>query len=150
MTLYFIIGVAIGLFYLSRVVRPYPIVTASQLYARAIEFYEQGDIRQALPAIRQLIAVSPRREDARYWLGRILNEQGKHREAVRHLTFAHELNPKSVGTLLELGFAFKMLKKYQDAVKAFEQALVLEPDNTYAAEQLEICQRKLQDISAVR
>jgi tetratricopeptide (TPR) repeat protein len=36
-----------------------------------------------------------------------------------------------------------MLGKYQDAIDAFQQALALEPDNTYAAEQLEICQQEI-------
>jgi tetratricopeptide (TPR) repeat protein len=113
----------------------------SQLYARSQEFYAQGDVRNALRTIRQLVALSPRQPAARYWLGRILNEQGKFRSAVWHLSFAHELAPNSIDVLNELGSAYKMRKQYAKAIGCFEQVLKLAPGNAYAIEQLESCRQ---------
>lgn len=127
---------------------PYPFLKDEEILKHALEFHEHGDHRRALPAIRQLVARSPRRPDARYWQGRILNHLGRFREAIRQLEFAQELAPDSLAVLLELGCAFGMLGKYQEAVKIFEQALKLDPENTYATEQLAICREKIRDTSA--
>jgi tetratricopeptide (TPR) repeat protein len=141
--LYIILGIVMLISLIIRTLLPYPILRERDLFERAYQFHQQQDNDQALRAARQLIAGSPQWSDARYLLGRILNQQGKYREAARHLKFARELAPASIGVLLELGFAFRMLGKYQDAIDAFQQALALEPDNTYAAEQLEICQQEI-------
>lgn len=127
---------------------PYPFLKDEEILKHALEFHEHGDHRRALPAIRQLVARSPRRPDARFWLGRILNHLGRFREAIWHLKFARELAPSSVDVLLELGFSFGKLGKYQKAVNIFEQALALDPENTHAAEHLEICREKIRDTSA--
>lgn len=142
--LYIGLGVILLLVYGYQLLWPNPFLTASQSSAKALEFYEQGDISRALRILRRIVTLYPQRADARYWLGRILNEQAKYREAVRHLKFARGLSPNSVGVLLELGVAFGNLRRYQDAAEAFEQALALEPENTYAAEKLEICRQELQ------
>jgi tetratricopeptide (TPR) repeat protein len=79
-------------------------------------------------------------------MGKLLNERGRYQDAVRHLTFAHKLAPDSVEIALELGTSFRLLGRYQEAIAQFEQVLTLDPDETYAAEQVEECKRKLKEI----
>lgn len=127
---------------------PYPRLKDEEILKHALEFHEHEDNKRAFRAMSQLVAREPRRPDARFWLGRILNHLGRFREAIWHLKFAHELAPSSVDVLLELGYALGMLGQYQKAVNIFEQALALNPKNTHAAEQIEICWEKIRDTSA--
>jgi tetratricopeptide (TPR) repeat protein len=127
---------------------PHPFHTEDQLLRHVIELYDQGNSKSALRVARQLVAKSIRRPDALYWQGRILNTLGKHREALRHLRFAHELAPDSLDILLELGLAFKMTGKYREAIRSFENALALDPENASAAGQIEECRRMREGISS--
>ena len=138
-TMHYVIGIAIVIYYVSRALWPYLGATASQLHTKAFEFYEQGDLKNALRTVRQLVALAPRDPSGRYWLGQMLNQEGKFRRAIWHLSFAHQLAPASIDILKELGLAYKMRKQYAKAISIFEQVLARDPENAYAMEQLEIC-----------
>lgn len=120
----------------------------SQAYAKVLELHEQGEIRRASQAARQLITVFPGRAEVRYLMGKLLSEQGKYKKAIRQLEIARKLAPESTWTLLELGSALQMLGRYQEAIHLFQQVLALDPENTYALNLLSDCQEKLQDVSS--
>jgi len=131
-----------------RVLLPYLFLNPTRAYAQALNLLERGDVRRASRIAHQLVILFPKRADARYLIGKLLNEQGKYHEAVRQLRLAHKLVPEFVGTLLELGFALKMLGRYREAADVLQQVLALEPTNTYAADLLSACQEQLQDNSS--
>lgn len=61
---------------------------------------------------------------------------GRIQEALDHLLKAQSLDPRSVSTYLNLGIALEKGENPQDARRAFERALGLEPENAFAKERL--------------
>jgi tetratricopeptide (TPR) repeat protein len=59
---------------------------------------------------------------------------GEWRKAREQLEKAHQLNPKSVGALMNLGKISVEMKDFSSARKYFEEALKLEPNGQYAKE----------------
>ena len=145
---YFVLTGLLVLYAGFRALWPYPFLSAAQAYATALDLREQGNVRRASQVARQLVTFHPKRADARYLMGKLLNEQGKYREAVEQLEIARKLAPEFIGTLLEFGFALKMLGKYRDAISLFEQVLALEPSNSYATNLLSECREKSDDLSS--
>jgi tetratricopeptide (TPR) repeat protein len=126
---------------------PYPFKSNEALLEIARESYFQDNIQHALRTLRELLATDPRNVEARYLIGKILNEQSNPQKAMRYLNFAHEIDPNSIGILVEVGISFELLDRYQNALDVFQQVLVKEPTNDYAAQQIEICKQKLGSIS---
>jgi len=144
---YFLLGLFLFFLFLFRMVWPHPLLREHQLFERALELEAQKNHVNALRVAKQLLARSPGSPKTRYLMGKVLNEQGRFHEALPHLEFAHGLDPNSVSILLELGTSYIRLQRYQEAFVTFEKTLALRPEDTYAVEQIAICQQKLKHLS---
>jgi tetratricopeptide (TPR) repeat protein len=102
----------------------------------ADEWFDLGlDLEAAAPAeardaYDRALAIEPRHADALVNLGRLLQEQGKLEQAVRHYRSALETDPKHPMAAFNLGTALEDLGRRTEAIEAYERAV--EVDEAFA------------------
>ncbi|HSD27653.1 MAG TPA: tetratricopeptide repeat protein [Vicinamibacteria bacterium] len=92
---------------------------------------EKGDEAAATALIEGLRAKAPQEEKSKV-LGRVADfyrRAGRYDEAERALREALEADPKSLGSLFQLGAVLERQKRHDDAEAVVRQALVIEPDS---------------------
>ena len=77
---------------------------------------------------RQLLAIQPNHADALHLLGVIASQQGNHEVAVQYIGRAIGLKGNSVAFHINLGSAYRALRRIPEAVACYRRALELEPD----------------------
>lgn len=100
--------------------------------ARAVEWYQHGQLDRAEALFRQILSVAPNHADAWYLLGTLHYQQGRHQPAVDCLQTAlrryrRSPSPALVAAGFNLGNACFELGRYQDAVAAYREALAAAP-----------------------
>jgi tetratricopeptide (TPR) repeat protein len=78
---------------------------------------------EAQDAYRRALALDPTHADAHVNLGRLLQERGRHPEAVLQYREALRLVPGHATAAFNLGTAFEDLKRAGDAISAYRQAI---------------------------
>jgi adenylate cyclase len=92
---------------------------------------------QAIVSAERAIALNPNSADAYSGLASIFSSVGRPAEAVGLLEKAMRLNPRSPVTyLFELGRAYRLMGRYEDAIAAEKTALARNPNFLYAHFQL--------------
>jgi tetratricopeptide (TPR) repeat protein len=61
--------------------------------------------------------------------GYILRRSGQQEEGLRNLQRAAELDPRNFDTLQQIALSYQYLRRYAEAVAAFDRALTIVPDN---------------------
>jgi len=92
-----------------------------------------GDYGIAQEAIEEALALHPHRETyvmAYVNLGATLQQTGEPRKALSIYEAVLKKDPKRMDVLVNAGIAYFSLSQYQEAVLAFEQAVVLAPQDT--------------------
>jgi len=121
-------------------------------------YYDNGQYKEAIPCFREAsdiaflmpakkyddapnipevrfgkeyyIPLSPPKYACYLWLGNALYSDGQYEEAIGALNKAIELNPKGSGYCRTMVAAsFRELKKYEEAIKAAQDAINLQPDD---------------------
>jgi Tfp pilus assembly protein PilF len=95
--------------------------------ARVIQLYD-WDWPAVEKEYRRALELSPNDALARNWYGEYLQEMGRNEEAFLQLRQAMALDPLSSGSANELGDTFYTARQYDQAIRAFQKALELEPD----------------------
>jgi len=108
-------------------------------YVRA-KNYEAG-----LPVLRESASHSETASTAHYYLGRILNEEGKPRGAIQELQLSLKSNPDYPDALAELGCSLLTKKEYRRALGELNHALALSPDHYQANLNLLLLYTKIGD-----
>jgi TolB-like protein/DNA-binding SARP family transcriptional activator/Tfp pilus assembly protein PilF len=91
-------------------------------------YHARGDYARALAELRIAVAGLP--NDVEVWarLGQVTRRKGDWNESVR----AHEkttvLDPRNAGLFKELGVTYTWVRRYPNAVAAYDRALTLAPD----------------------
>jgi tetratricopeptide (TPR) repeat protein len=88
----------------------------------------RGDVEGAIACYKQALSLKPDSPQAYYNLGLVLNDLGKHAEAVKALRRAIELKPDYTEAHYDLGNGLLGLGKHAEAIKAYRQAIHLRPD----------------------
>jgi ribosomal protein S12 methylthiotransferase accessory factor len=102
----------------------------------------------ALAALAELNAAFPQRFDVHFFLGLALENQDRPAEALDHFRRALALNPPAheiPNIYVHLGISHKDLGDYQEAARAFAQALELDPHLKEAHHFLGFCAFKLEE-----
>jgi ribosomal protein S12 methylthiotransferase accessory factor len=102
----------------------------------------------ALAALAELNAAFPQRFDVHFFLGLVLENQDRPAEALDHFRRALALDPPSheiPNIYVHLGISHKDLGDYQEAARAFAQALELDPHLKEAHHFLGFCAFKLEE-----
>lgn len=99
--------------------------------AQADQLYQQGNFGAATRAYRKLLAGQPRNADLLHRLGLAEMQDSRTADAVKHLREAIRLRP-SAPWLADLGQALTNAERYDEAERAYDQALDIDPDFAFA------------------
>lgn len=102
---------------------------AATLLDSAIRQFRQGQIEQARQSCQQVLEVVPRHPEALHLLGIIALQKGDHGGAVEILRQAVALVPDHPAYQANLAYGYVGLKRFPDALAAFERAARREPDD---------------------
>src|SRR5262249_5022315 len=115
--------------HLSSIPKPTDNKLADQFYQTAVDLDSAGKTAEAGAAAAQAIAMNPNLAGAQLLMGRILYKQNRYteaRDAFKKATLAAPLHP---GGFEGLGLSLRAINKPWDSVRAFQQAIHLDPGN---------------------
>ena len=114
-----------------------PADKAAHSVAEAQAAWKNGDTSTAVYLFEQAVAVAPDRAAYHTLLAQALSQlKGRQRDAETHFKRAIELEPATAENYIGLGLLYKAGKFDQRALQRFEEALVWDPDNTTARNEI--------------
>jgi TolB-like protein/DNA-binding winged helix-turn-helix (wHTH) protein/Tfp pilus assembly protein PilF len=99
--------------------------------AHVIELYD-WDWQGAEKEYRRALELNPNDAMAHLWYGEYLQVMGRNEEGIVQLRQAMALDPLNVLHMGELGGLFFTARQYEEANRAFQKALELEPDYSWS------------------
>jgi adenylate cyclase len=106
--------------------------------------WTQGRFDQALAEARRAIAVNPNNADGYRALAEALEVNGMPEEAIHSAEKAMRLNPLGQDLYAyEIGLAYVLMGRFQDAIPVFKRLLMAYPNNLYAHVDLVIAYQEL-------
>lgn len=97
---------------------------------QGIEYHQAGRLVEAEAIYRQILHTTPNHPDALHWLGVIAHQMGEDKQALELITHAISIsNIKLASYYSHLGMVYKQLKKFGEAIVAFQQAITLNPNH---------------------
>jgi len=111
-------------------------------FVRAQGFIDARDYDQAASVLKMLLAGSPNIASIHYKYAFVLLQQSKYDEALNHAQKCTEIAPTFFGGWSLVGEALLELKRDDQALKAFKQALTLQP----TGENAEIIKERIDEI----
>jgi tetratricopeptide (TPR) repeat protein len=93
-------------------------------FTRALEFYNSNKLAEAVQEISRCIDAEPYNQNSYYYKGYILEDIPNFSEASFAYLKSLELNPNQYWVSFRLGLCYITLKKYQEAITAFSNALI--------------------------
>jgi len=107
-------------------------------YARALEEFAIAE--RSLPGESRLLEL----------LGVIRRRQGRFEEALAKQEEVRALNPRDAQAAWDLGSTYAMLRRYDDAARAWERAIALAPDLLVSYQSWAFTQLRLGDVEGAR
>jgi predicted O-linked N-acetylglucosamine transferase (SPINDLY family) len=102
--------------------------TLSEALAIAIQHHEAGRLQAAEQIYRKILSVDPDHIDALHLIGIAAFQTGQHEAAVEYISRAIELNGAEASFHYSLGNVFKVIHRWDDAIRCYGRALELRPD----------------------
>ena len=102
---------------------------ATSYYNLGCELYNQGEVTEAISALKQAIQVDPNYAMAYFILGIILKNSNLLDESVKAFTKAIEINPKDSRFYEFLGFALADLDRLPEALQVLQEAIHFNTDD---------------------
>ena len=100
---------------------------ADQLFLRALADHKAGRLTEAEAAYRKILADYPHHVEALHLLGVTAHQQGRNELAIDMIGRAIGLNDQVSGYHNNIGEAYRMLGRLEEAVLHFRRATRLEP-----------------------
>jgi FkbM family methyltransferase len=116
--------------------------TTDELFARAWQYHQAGDLARAEEAYRELLGAAPDHADAWCFLGAVRQTQGDLAEAVAAFRRAVRLHPDYATALNCLGIALAQQGHLEDAAAQLGQAARVQPDNPEFHNNLGVVRRR--------
>jgi len=107
---------------------------AFPLYARGMFYQNQNDYQQAKAEYKNCIIHEPQYGEAYFAIGWILMQQDSFQKAWNQYDLVTKIEPNNAGAYYNRGLCSELLKKKDDAVSDYKQALVFKPDYAEAKE----------------
>jgi len=98
----------------------------------ALQYYQAGQWGAAEQLYREVLADDPQNADAHHLLGLVALQSGKYQLAVEQILLATRLNSGVAAYHSNLGIAYHALKKLDDAIACFRQAIGISPNHAEA------------------
>jgi Tfp pilus assembly protein PilF len=99
---------------------------------KGIESLKQGDLSQALEALRSALAAEPDFADAHHYLGIAYSASGKWGEASREFTAASQKKPSDPEIHFNFGVALVRQGDWQGAIREFNSVTAIRPGHPQA------------------
>jgi len=97
--------------------------TPAELFDRAVDAYERGDLTLALQGAEDVLRLEPGHPGALYMTGSLFLQAGRTAEALPRLQAAARSKPHDPGLLQVLGAAHLQLGRWQEAIAAYRSLL---------------------------
>ena len=122
--------------YLTKAVAANPNAAETQYFFGLVRFAQYTQTKntdaEATAAFRKAITLKPDYAEAHYYLGEVLEREGKHAEAAQEFAKAESLKKNYFEAALDLGSAYYQLNQWQDAAGAYEKATRYKNDSIQA------------------
>jgi len=103
-------------------------LTIQQAFALALQHHQRGQLQEAEPIYRQILAQQPAHADALHLLGVLAYQVGRHDVAVDLIRQAIASQPQFPVAYSNLGNALQQQGRITEAIAAHRQAIALQPD----------------------
>lgn len=98
-----------------------------QLISDGKKLQKEQKVKEAIEKFKAAEALKPKEDEAIYWIGWCYNDLKEYANAIAALKKAPLPFSKRINN--ELGYAYKKLKLFDDAIEHFEKALLIDPKN---------------------
>lgn len=98
-----------------------------QLFARAVGFFQAGNLAEAEPLCLQILDAAPGNPQVSQMLGAIRSRQGRNTEALALIGDVLKAQPNATGVLLNYGNVLRALGRGEEALAACDKVLGIEP-----------------------
>ncbi len=78
-------------------------------------------------SFRRAIEINPGHAPAHHWFSLFLSTRGRHSESLREIMKARELDPLSIIINQNVGRAYHITRRYDEAVEQFQRTLAIDP-----------------------
>src|SRR4051794_15479562 len=110
-----------------------------QFISRGVQLQSAGQLAEAEQIYRQVLAQQPNNPFAMHYLGLIAHQIGRYDVAVDLIGRSIALHPAAPSFFYNnIGEALRMIGRNDDAVRAYQKAIELEPDDVNALNNLTI------------
>jgi protein O-GlcNAc transferase len=106
-------------------------------------YQEKGDHFEAIQTYFQCLAVNPNDFDVHFRIASSFYTLEEWDEAAKYWQIASEIQPKSSASFYNLGLVYKHRRLCKEAVYYFQKALDINPDDSDARLQIELCQKQV-------
>jgi Flp pilus assembly protein TadD len=103
--------------------------TVIEIFARARQHHQRGELAQAEHFYQQTLQADPNHADAHHMLGVLALQTGRFHVAIASIRKALELNPQAVSYHANLGLAHQALGQINEALPHLQEAVRLQPDS---------------------
>jgi predicted O-linked N-acetylglucosamine transferase (SPINDLY family) len=98
------------------------------LFFTAVKYHQTGDLAQAEPLYRQVLALTPNHADTLRLLGTLLHQQKRLAEAVECYQVLLQLRPDNVEVHYNLGLILSQQQQWAAAIAEYNKVLQLQPN----------------------
>jgi tetratricopeptide (TPR) repeat protein len=106
---------------------------------------QEGDMERARTVLTKALAIAPDLARANFFYARVLRSDGKYDAAAAHLRKVVAQYPRDRVVRNELGRILFLQRRYRDAIKEFDAALAVDPEDLQAQYNLMLCYEGLGD-----
>ena len=100
---------------------------------------QEGNLPAAQKVLEKALALKPNLARANFFYAKVLREQGQYDEAIQHLQIVVAQYPRDRVVRDDLGRIYFLQRKYQDALREFNAAIAVDPENLEANYNLMLC-----------
>jgi adenylate cyclase len=120
-------------------------------YLLGFVYVNKGQFEKGVSEVKVARDLFPNSAEINAGLGMILNDAGRHEEAIPPLKNAIRLNPIPPSWYyVNLGTAYRNTGRYEKASLEYKKAVQLQPDNMFAHMHLALCYVNLNQLEAAR
>ena len=97
---------------------------------KAIRFHKNGQLDKARAAYKKILRQDSRQPDALHFLGVLYHQSGQHKEAIKLIRTAIDVNPGYLAAHQNLGNIYQETGRVEDALLCYRKVIALNPSDT--------------------
>ena len=99
---------------------------------KAIALHQKGRLDDAQTIYKEILKANPKKFEALHFLGIIAAQSNEHETAVDLISKAIASQPNDAKSHYNLGFSLQALRRYESAVRCYDQAILIAPNYAIA------------------